>query len=150
MPPPPALVRWIVWFALASSLGIYFAMLELGLIQTAEKPADGLALPLTVAGLALALVSVSIRFFVANRRDGDGRRTVPPPWIFAAFIAALALGEAVGVFGFALGLLGHGTKQTLPLFLASLGAMLSNNPAWFFPKTDEETPGNRTYRPDRS
>ncbi len=135
---PPVLVRWAVWFALTSSLGIYFAILRLGLVQGEKQPTDELVLPLTVVGLALALASVSLRFFVANRRDGNGRRTTAPSWIFAAFIAALALGEAAGIFGFVLGLLGHEGKQILPLFVAALAAMLSNHPGAFFPKEDGE------------
>jgi len=128
-------VQWAIWAALTGSVVFYFAILRLGIVEASPEPAEGLLLPLTVAGAVLAALGLGLRQLVRNVKDTAGRRTVPA-WIFPAFIVALALGEAPAIFGFVLGLTGHAENETLLLFGISLGAMLANNPASFFPSEE--------------
>ena len=129
----PPLIRWVVWLALGCSTLLYFGILQAGILELPDQATSGLKLPLTVAGFLVAGASVGLGMFVRGKARGsrEGHR-LSLPGTAAAFLAALALGEAAAVFGFVLGLLGHGMKDYLPLFVLGLGAILANHPGVFF------------------
>lgn len=102
-----------------------------------DNSGASLYLPLSILGFVLAVASVGIRMAVRNARDSSGRRSLPS-WADPAYFAALALSESSAVFGLVLGIMGSGWKGTLPLLAVGALAMLSNHPAAFFPRREED------------
>lgn len=140
---PPPQVRWVIWAALTGSILLYFLLVRFGSLGaanpgTSETVAAGasLALILTAIGVVNAAASMAIRVVVKSVRDQQGRR-VTPPWIFPAFMVALALAESPAVFGFILGQRGEDPKSMMLLFGIAFVAMLANNPAFFFTKAED-------------
>lgn len=134
----PPRVRWAVWAAMLSSIGVYAGILLTGVVETTgQDSAEALRLPLSIAGFILAVTSVGVRMAVRNARDVSGRRFLPR-WADPAFFAALALSESPAIFGLVLGLLGAESKTTVPLLGVGALAMLSNHPAAFFARREDE------------
>lgn len=131
-------VRWAVWAAMLSSIGVYAGILFAGFVETpGPDSAETLRLPLSIAGFVLAVTGVGIRMVVRNARDASGRRSLPP-WADPAFFAALALSESSAIFGLVLGFLGADWRTSLPLLAVGALAMLSNHPAAFFARHEDE------------
>lgn len=133
--PNPVVTRWVLWFALFSSIGVYFFILQTSGTSgdpPTEPDADWRK-PFLLAGLVLMALSLGVKHFVIHLVDREGKRKVPE-WIFSAFIAALALGEAPAILGLVLGFQGAEAKEYLPLFAMAIIALALNAPPFFFPR----------------
>ncbi|MDF1852770.1 MAG: hypothetical protein P1U85_18170 [Verrucomicrobiales bacterium] len=136
-PPIPDLMRWVFWFALISAIGLYFFFLQISDIS--PKPSaegDGmLKKVLLFVGLVLMVVSLGVKHFVRHRMRPAGEAGITPN-LFAAYIMALALGEAPAIFGLVLGFQGEPMKDYLPLFVMALVTLVLIAPPFFFPKEE--------------
>ncbi len=109
--PPPALVLWIVWLALTTSIPIYQLVLGKGLPQGANAPGTGFG-PVVVMAVGQILVAAVLRWLVLPR---VGRA----PQMLVVMIVGLVLSEAVEFYG--LFLISPDQPETkLSLFLLSL------------------------------
>jgi F0F1-type ATP synthase membrane subunit c/vacuolar-type H+-ATPase subunit K len=139
----PVLTRWIFWFALFSSIGVYFFILQGSDLLENPSPDPGgpdpgggnLQKAFLLIGLVLMALSLGVKHFVTHLVTADGKRRVPE-WIFPAYIAALALGETPAILGLVLGFQGEELKGYLPLFVMAAITLALNAPPLFFPKED--------------
>ena len=128
-----------MWGGFVGSVLVYGGLLQFGVVggpSSGDSPPEGLALPLGAAGFVLAAASAAVGIVVRNVRDASGRRK-SPSWAFPAFIVALALAEAPGIFGFVLGVMGYGPRDYFPLFLLARLALSFSRPGVFFPRLEE-------------
>ena len=128
----PAMVKWLIWFALMSAVVTYFAVLQV--VDSGEANSGELKTPLYVAGLLSAIASLGAKHFVRSRSVKEGRVV---PFADQAFIVALALAESSAIFGLVLGFQGAPMSDYLPLFAVSLVTFLMVNPRTFFPELDQ-------------
>ena len=67
----PAMVKWLIWFALMSAVVTYFAVLQV--VDSGEANSGELKNPLYVAGLLSAIASLGAKHFVRSRSVKEGR-----------------------------------------------------------------------------
>lgn len=128
----PPLMRWIVWAALTASLGVYLVVLRVvDRSEPSESPGELLRNVLYLIGLAQFGLGQGIKYLANHLRtpEGEPKR---PDWIDGGFIAALAVTEAVGIFGLVLAFMGGSPKEFLPLFVLSFVGMLLLNPKSYY------------------
>ncbi len=128
----PAMVKWLIWFALMSAVVTYFAVLQV--VDSGEANSGELKNPLYVAGLLSAIASLGAKHFVRSRSVKEGRVV---PFADQAFIVALALAESSAIFGLVLGFQGAPMSDYLPLFAVSLVTFLMVNPRTFLLELDQ-------------
>ena len=128
----PAMVKWLIWFALMSAVVTYFVVLQV--VDSGEANSGELKNPLYVAGLLSAIASLGAKHFVRSRSVKEGRVV---PFADQAFIVALALAESSAIFGLVLGFQGAPMSDYLPLFAVSLVTFLMVNPRTFLLELDQ-------------
>ena len=128
----PAMVKWLIWFALMSAVVTYFVVLQV--VDSGEANSGELKNPLYVAGLLSAIASLGAKHFVRSRSVKEGRVV---PFADQAFIVALTLAESSAIFGLVLGFQGAPMSDYLPLFAVSLVTFLMVNPRTFLLELDQ-------------
>jgi F0F1-type ATP synthase membrane subunit c/vacuolar-type H+-ATPase subunit K len=115
----------VIWAAMLSSLGLYFALAYALREPRAEDATanDTLALVLLCTGAAAVLASFVVKNRLLSRAVGEQNVRL----VTTAYIVGLALSEAAGVLGLASSLLFGGGFPDL-LFLASAAGMLLHFP----------------------
>ena len=121
----------VLWAALTGSIVLYFVIMQVTSPQNQNGDAGSLKTVLYILSGILFLAGQGIRYLVNHMKDGSGNPKVPE-WIDTAFIVALALTEAVAIFGLVLGFGGSNMQEYLPLFVISAVGMLLLFPTSFF------------------
>ncbi|MDF1861340.1 MAG: hypothetical protein P1U87_14075 [Verrucomicrobiales bacterium] len=132
MPTFPPLMRWVLWGALASAIGIYLFVLQVaGSDSSSGGDTAGLKNIFYLIGILLFGGGQVIKYFANHLRTPEGKPKLPP-WIDQAFLVSLAITEAVAILGLVLGFMGAAPKEYLPLFVLSAVGMILLAPRFFF------------------
>jgi hypothetical protein len=125
-------MRWVLWGALASAIGIYLFVLQVAGSDSAEGGDPGsLKNIFYLIGILLFGGGQVVKYFVNHLRTPEGRPKVPP-WIDQGFLVSLAITEAVAILGLVLGFMGAAPGEYLPLFVLSAVGMILLAPKFFF------------------
>jgi len=127
----PLAVPRILWAALFISTLLYLVVLAL-----TEMPGEPgwqvLLLPLGFAGLTTAGASLVLPQLLLRKRSAPRAKAQPPGDADSAYqvalIAAMALAEAVAIYGLILGFRGAPTMVVLPFFVVTWLLMLIRFP----------------------
>ncbi len=124
--PPPALVFWIIWFAILNGLVMIQFMVGGGIPKGEDQGRPPTQMLAIAAGLGL--VALSIRFLWIPRIDAVVRK-------LPAMIVGLALSEAIGFVGiFGVGKEFPATRQAL--FVAAVACIVSLAPVYAKPRVE--------------
>ena len=118
--PPPAMVPWMIWFAILAGFLVIQFMIGGGLPSGEDK---GEA-PMGIVAVALGavLISLVIRFFMLPRKSAPERQ-------FPLMVVGLALAESCGLFG--MFLVPDDYPQTkLILFMAAVVGIFLHAPVY--------------------
>ena len=120
----------ILWLALLAAQGLYVALLLSGVARLRGEPLEIPALPLALAGVAVATGVGAHGFW--RRASGTARpvHAAPDPAsAFTSYLLAWVLDESIGIHGLVLGLLGFGPGVWAPFSAAGLALTLLHRPA---------------------
>ena len=127
MPTDPLTTARIIWGALLSAVALYYGALEV-LLSTSDGRHGALMVSTLQPILVVVAVIQTVTIWVVWRRIGPTDRVRYPatpnsPQVLGSYVVCWALGEAIGLYGFVLGVLGRNGAAAVPFFLLA-GALL--------------------------
>jgi F0F1-type ATP synthase membrane subunit c/vacuolar-type H+-ATPase subunit K len=121
------LVPRILWFALFLSTLIYLYVLEVTTVQ-GEPSWEKLAMPLCITAIGVGAGSLFGPRLLLKRGAANPEKGTPETLYVTSFILAMALAEAVAIYGMILGFKGAPPMVVVPFFVATWILMLIRFP----------------------
>jgi hypothetical protein len=121
------LVPRILWFALFLSTLIYLYVLEVTTVQ-GEPSWEKLAMALSVAAIGVGAASLFVPRLLLKPGAANSKKGTPEARYVTSFILAMALAEAVAIYGMILGFKGAPPMVVVPFFVATWILMLIRFP----------------------
>ena len=132
MPANPLATARIIWGALLTAVVIYYGVLGVLLSTSGRQGTPEMVSTLRPVLVVLAVAQTLVIWFVWRRTGPTERVRYPTtpdaPQVLGSYVICWALGEAIALYGFVLGLLGRDEPGAVPFFLWAAALLLLLRP----------------------